>query len=62
MADTFEIVVFNPDDKEQMDLICAIHSDVLPDSFVEMGKYFHEAILLQMLAKNRFFKVFFSKV
>lgn len=62
MADTFEIVVFNPNDKEQMDLICAIHSDVLPDSFVvEMGNIFMKKFYYKCLPEIGSLKCFLAR-
>ena len=62
MPDTFAIVDFNPDDKEQMNLICAIHSDVLPDSFVvEMGNIFMKKFYYKCLPKIGSLKCFLAQ-
>lgn len=57
----FKIVEFNPDNKEQMNFLCSIHSEVLPDSFVvEMGTLFMKGFYYKALPKLGFLKCFLA--
>ncbi len=57
----FKIIHFNPDDKEQMNFICSIHSEVLPESFiVEMGNLFMKGFYYKLLPKLGFLKCYLA--
>jgi hypothetical protein len=62
MSDTFEIIEFIPEDNTQLDLICAIHSDVLPDSFVvKMGDIFMKQFYYKCLSNMGSLKCFLAR-
>lgn len=58
----FAIVEFDPADRVQMDLMCSIHTSVLPESFVVgMGRVFMTRFYYSILPRMGFMKCFLAR-
>ena len=62
MNSDFKIVEYNQENKEQMNFICSIHAEVLPDSFVvKMGNLFMKGFYYNLLPKLGFLKCYLAQ-